>query len=317
MLAFAWSLVVVTLLWTSTTVSSLSPHAVRTKAAHSVSKGERRAHERAANAREVCSGCRRPATLCVCDDMPETLISTATRILILQHPTERRKKNFSTVPLVRLVLKHVTVKVGYSFTIEDLALVQQELEEGRKPLLLYPGTNAISLDDGESSSLLSLDSSNMNGDTENNGRLLVVLDGTWNEAKRMARASPTILEACQQVQFTATCNPSIYNDIREEPEPHCVSTAEAVTRALLLLENKSDSVVLVEKYLQAVLQRHVDLHLVNAQLNKQRSGNAEIKNYKRNKRLREIEHELFLKDSSSVSKGTTLDQDVIDKVVGS
>ena len=36
-------------------------------------------------------------------------------VLVLQHPNEHRKKNVSTVPLMPLVLRHFTKKVGYTF----------------------------------------------------------------------------------------------------------------------------------------------------------------------------------------------------------
>ena len=122
---------------------------LRAKIAHGVAKGERRARERLAQPRPVCPHCSRPPILCVCNVLPSDKISTATKILILQHPNEFRKRNLSTVPLIRLVLQNVQVLVGYSFhqDLKDLAPIQQALHAGIQPLLLYPGEDATSLDD--------------------------------------------------------------------------------------------------------------------------------------------------------------------------
>jgi len=118
----------------------------KTKIASSVAKTERREIERARVGREICQRCIRPPELCVCESLPEQLIDTSTTILILQHPRERRRKSLSTVPLMPLVIKKCIVKTGYNFTPDELDLVTDCIDSGQKPLLLFPGTDAISLD---------------------------------------------------------------------------------------------------------------------------------------------------------------------------
>ena len=120
---------------------------MKTKIASSVAKTERREVERSRVGRPVCDKCSRHPELCVCTSLPDQLIDTSTSILILQHPRERRRKSLSTVPLMPLVLKKCTVKTAYRFIPENLDLVTECLERGQKPLLLFPGPNAISLDD--------------------------------------------------------------------------------------------------------------------------------------------------------------------------
>ena len=121
-----------------------------TKIASSVAKTERRNVERSRVAREVCDRCSRPPPLCVCEALPESLVDVSTDVLILQHPRERRRKSLSTVPLMPLVIEKCTIKVGYCFLPEELDLIAECLERGQKPLLLFPGPGAISLDDEES-----------------------------------------------------------------------------------------------------------------------------------------------------------------------
>ena len=237
------------------------------------------------------------------DDAP---LVTDTRILILQHPNERRRKNLSTVPLLRLVLKHVTVKVGYEFTLDDLP-TSTAAGVTTTPLLLYPGENAISLDEnGSDSSLLqtiptldrqaSREHCSFNAKNAPPPFLLIAIDGTWSEAKRMARSSPTLLEACQKVQFTRDASDDcIYDAVRREPAGHCLSTLEAVAQALARLEPPgTTAAATAQRTLRAVVQRHVDRHLINADICAARSaGKAAKKLYEKNKRRREIELELF------------------------
>ena len=119
---------------------------MKTKIASSVAKTERREVERSRVAREICNRCIRPPELCVCQSLPEELINTSTTVLILQHPRERRRRSLSTVPLMPLVLKKCEVKSGYRFTPLQLDLVTEWLDKGQKPLLLFPGPSALSLD---------------------------------------------------------------------------------------------------------------------------------------------------------------------------
>jgi DTW domain-containing protein YfiP len=98
----------------ATVVSAYEPH-LRAKIASSITKGERRAQERATNSRrELCGHCRRPPVQCVCSSLPtQELSQLQTEVLILQHPAEFRRKTFSTVPLIRLVLERVQICVGH------------------------------------------------------------------------------------------------------------------------------------------------------------------------------------------------------------
>ena len=125
---------------------------MKTKIASSVAKTERREIERARVGREICQRCIRPPELCVCESLPDQLIDTSTTILILQHPRERRRKSLSTVPLMPLVIKNCIVKTGYNFTPDRLDLVTDCIDSGQKPLLLFPGVDAISLDDDRAGS---------------------------------------------------------------------------------------------------------------------------------------------------------------------
>ena len=64
-------------------------------------------------------------------------------------------------------------------------------------------------------------------------RTLVVVDGTWNNARKLVARS-SLIAALPRIGFTPA-RPSNYR-IRREPAPHCVSTIEAVAHVLDALD---------------------------------------------------------------------------------
>eukprot|EP00536_Pseudo-nitzschia_multiseries_P019270 jgi/Psemu1/231819/e_gw1.4271.1.1 len=225
---------------TTSTANANPPQHFRDKIAHSIAKGERRARERSHRTlRTVCPGCARPFNLCLCDVfVPPSELLTGTNIVVLQHPNEFRKKHTSTVPLLKLVLgtEHVRVKVGYEFTREDVlfgsssnASNQDQAESNGSPSSVVVGNTE------PSTTTPSVTTTNTT-DAKTERTTLVLIDGTWSEAKRIIRKSPEVLEACQMVHKTGGTSRSIYNAMRREPDDHCLSTLEACGAALSLLE---------------------------------------------------------------------------------
>ena len=249
-----------------------------------VIKEEKRKNERAAVSRPTCPRCVRPQALCVCRALPDKKIITDTHVWILQHPNEFRKRNWSTVPLLKMLLENVTVKVGYTFDYDDLwgntlATVDDRDHQNPTPLLLFPGPDAIDLDNlstdadivealistaKSETKLVNQTSSSLAQTMSNDGiQVLVLVDGTWSQAKRMLRESPTLVDRCTLVQFSDENQTSIYNAVRQEPKAHCLSTLEACAKALQFLENDQRKVDTLE-YLQRTLEAHVSAHLQNA-----------------------------------------------------
>lgn len=237
-----------------------------------VSKSERRENQRDTTPRQLCDRCSRPPSICFCQELPPNgPIITATEVLILQHPSEFRRKTISTTPLLPLVLSRCSIRVGYSFdNLQDLPPVTAALSRGQRPLLLFPGEDAVSLDDGITPNLLdqtttfrdvsdtdSSSATNPSSSSSYCSNLLIILDGTWSQAKKMARESPSLLACCQKVQFTNRGD-SIYGAIRTQPEEHCLSTLECCAQALLHLEPDSDKAHTAVSHLNSVLRTLVD-----------------------------------------------------------
>ena len=259
------------------------------KIASSVAKTERREVERRRGARITCDRCARPPDLCVCESLPDRLISTSTTVLVLQHPRERRRKSLSTVPLMPLVLDRIQVKVGFDFVVDDLDLVKDCLESGRKPLLLFPGKEAISLDDEDREEAIQR--------LQSEEQLLVVLDGTWSEARGMYIRSQALMNECQQVQFESETDSIYPDDLRKEPQRHCVSTLESCAQALMLLEPSKPCASEAKKYLESSMQCMVDKRMqVSRERNREpRFERASSRIYAKNKRKHELKKVLFSK----------------------
>lgn len=163
--------------------------------------------------RSVCSGCSRPSVVCICASVRR--ISTQTRVVILQHPRESDVP-INTARLVELQLeraeRHVAIKLA------EVPLLQARLHDPAAPaVLLYPGPDAQDLAASPPPGPVTL----------------VVLDGTWWQAKKLFQQNP---ELAQLPRYSLSPSaPSRYR-IRREPALHCISTIEAIGEALSLLE---------------------------------------------------------------------------------
>src|SRR3954463_1502143 len=159
--------------------------------------------------------CRRPASVCYCDALPR--IDTATRVVILQHPRERDMP-IGTARMASLCLPEAELHVGVRWG-DSAPLAQALRDPARPPILLYPGPGARDI----------------LRDPPPGPVTLVVVDGTWSQAKTVVRDNP-VLQALPRYAF-ATPEPSEYR-IRREPRAEYVSTIEALMHVLGALEGE-------------------------------------------------------------------------------
>jgi len=167
--------------------------------------------------RQVCGRCRRPTSVCYCAALPA--LDTATRIVILQHPRERAMP-IGTAHMATLCLPRATLHVGIDWSAHT-PLAAALADPTHPPILLYPGPGARDI-------LL---------DPPPTPVTLVVVDGTWSQARSVVRDNP-ILRALPRYAF-APPEPSQYR-IRREPSAECVSTIEALMHVLGVLERDPD-----------------------------------------------------------------------------
>ena len=156
-----------------------------------------------------CLGCFRPHRDCYCAAIPR--IDNQTEILILQHRRERFHP-FNTARMVRRALRNA------SLVSDHIPGLAARLAIGSRAGLLYPGPNAELL---------------ANVPANERPRQLIVIDGTWHQAKTLVRDIPA-LQDVPRYQI-APHEPSRYR-IRREPSAMLLSTVEATVAALRLLE---------------------------------------------------------------------------------
>jgi DTW domain-containing protein YfiP len=161
----------------------------------------------------MCSRCRRAQSVCYCDKL--TQLPTKTKVVILQHPRERDKA-IGTARMASLCLPDSELHVGVRWD-EHPGLAGALADESRPAALLFPGPGAKDILTERPPGPITL----------------VVVDGTWSQAKTVVRDNP-ILQALPRYAF-ATPEPSQYR-IRKEPNDQFVSTIEALMHVLGVLE---------------------------------------------------------------------------------
>ncbi|MFL5308402.1 MAG: tRNA-uridine aminocarboxypropyltransferase [Polyangia bacterium] len=166
--------------------------------------------------RAVCDRCRRPASVCFCAHLVS--LETRTRVLLLQHPRERRTP-IGTARLAHLCLPGSELHVGVEFDEHPgvLAALAAAEAAGRPAHLLFPGPRSVDLAEAKLDGPITL----------------VVVDGTWWQARKLVKSNAR-LAALPQLRFTPPA-PSRYR-IRREPAEDYVATVEALAHVLGALE---------------------------------------------------------------------------------
>jgi DTW domain-containing protein YfiP len=170
--------------------------------------------------RETCYRCFWPRPLCWCSSIAP--IATRTRFVLLMHPKEFKQEKAGTGRLTHLCLANSEIRVGVEFD-RDAALQALIADPENYVALLYPGPQAQNLSRGDLAPA-----------SLGNRRLVVlVLDATWSCARKMLKLSPS-LQRLPRIMFTPSA-PSRFV-IKQQPQPGCLSTLEAVHETLLALE---------------------------------------------------------------------------------
>ena len=176
-----------------------------------------------------CEGCGLRETACLCGDIQARPVRT--RVVLITHHAERRKST-NTGRLVALALQGAEVRVRGELD----ASPRPPLPEGRRLLLFpHPEARALSADDARGEPVV-----------------LLVPDGTWNQARRILRRDADA-QGAEPVMLPPGA-PSRYG-LRRAPREGTVLTLEAVARALAVLEADGAE---IERGLTAILDAFVD-----------------------------------------------------------
>ncbi|QQO11775.1 DTW domain-containing protein [Bradyrhizobium diazoefficiens] len=200
-----------------------------------------------------CPHCQKPMPLCICDSV--TQIKNRLSLLILQHPQEQDR----ALGTARLLAKHfedATVRVGLSWPSLSKAL-GRPVENASHWAVLYLGSaRAADLDaEGEIVAL------SRKGEVAENQRAIlgklegvVLLDGTWSQAKALWWRNPWMLK-CQRVILNPA-HPSRYGRLRKEPRKDGLSTIEAAATILAGLERRPDIADTLHASFERLLTRY-------------------------------------------------------------
>lgn len=205
--------------------------------------------------RTLCGRCSRPITpvsYCMCSSFLPTKLTTNTKIWIMQHPLERKRtrlKQTAWYAVQNFAQCELLVHRDFNKLPNFLNAVSQ------RTVLLFPTETSVSL----STYLQSLPATDNQAAEEQgsrsiNSRLsgshvknLVILDGTWKQAKALYRWNEALFSS-ETVSCCHLENVKGMFTVRRPPTRHrkqnCyVSTYEAIVLAMSLIEHFSQETI--------------------------------------------------------------------------
>jgi len=210
-----------------------------------------------------CPHCLKVLPLCICDSV--TPINNRISILILQHPQEQ-DRTLGTARLTALHFKNAVVRVGLSWPSLAKALGRPVANPAHWAVLYLGSARVADLQaDHEVVAL------NRKGEMAENQRAaldaiegIVLLDGTWSQAKALWWRNPWMLK-CQRVILNPA-RPSRYGRLRREPRRDSLSTLEAAAMVLASLEGRPDVATTLHVSFERMLARYREVQAATPEL---------------------------------------------------
>jgi DTW domain-containing protein len=179
------------------------------------------------NSSARCARCKLHPALCLCAHLSPMTLRTRVEVVIHQRETVRSS---NTAQLVPLTLTECGLWVhGLPFAPLDLSPLH---DPSRAAFVLFPSPDSLTLEDA----------ARVAGERPLS---LVVVDGSWRQARRMLRRLDG-LRGLPFVTLPAGGDPSRYAQ-RRQTDPSHLSTFEAIARALGVLEGPE-----VQRTLEAI-----------------------------------------------------------------
>lgn len=183
---------------------------------------------------DSCERCGKPLAVCVCAEV--TPQPTRLRVVVLQHPQEPDVL-LGSAKLATLGLERGALKVGLSWP--NLSKAVGDAAEPSRWAVVHLGgkesSRAIEPAPGKASALVdrhgaaTVDPAQLEG--------VIVLDGTWSQAKTLWWRNAWLLKL-NRIVLSPT-KPSAYGKLRREPRRECLSTLEAIGLTLTELGEPS------------------------------------------------------------------------------
>jgi DTW domain-containing protein YfiP len=201
----------------------------------------------------ACRDCSKPLDVCVCARLD--VFSTRLNVLILQHPQEQDFL-LGSARLLEMSLNRARRVVGLSW-----GALHDAWGDSAAPgqwAVLYPSSLPRELTPAEERAPWVL----MGGRGQPLQAAqccgLVVLDGTWSQAKALWWRNPWLLRLGRML--VRPQSPSIYGKLRKEPRRNYVSTLEAVGASLTALGEDGSVEAGMRRAFRTMVQRVRDHH---------------------------------------------------------
>jgi len=204
------------------------------------------------SAEEICQKCLKPRSLCVCDEVVP--IDNRVALLVLQHPQEQ-DKTLGTARLTVQSLTNAVFRIGLSWP--SLAKALGRPAEPRHWAVVYLGATRpadfppgreIAVFDKKGEAVADQDAAL----AEVKG--IIVLDGTWSQAKTLWWRNPWVLKA-KRIALKPR-RPSLYGRLRREPRREGLSTLEASALVLARLEDRPEIEAALTRTFARMLDRY-------------------------------------------------------------
>jgi len=199
-----------------------------------------------------CEACGRVYPYCVCEHT--TPLKAKTKILILQHPQEPGV-DIGTAPILRASFPGTVLRTGLSWPNFKRALGREDVEHRRWGVLYLGSVRVEELP--KDRALFVVDKKG--APREDQDKVIrelegiVVLDGTWSQAKTLWWRNAWLLKLPRLV--IRSSRRSLYDQIRKEPRHGCLSTVETVGEVLQALERREDIQPALDKPLTELIGR--------------------------------------------------------------
>jgi DTW domain-containing protein YfiP len=154
-------------------------------------------------------------------------------VLILQHPQEPDHEIGSAL-LTHLALPNSTLKIGLSWRNLGAALGKEKVDPSRW-MVLYLGSGVKGV---AQKPLQFVSKQGAPIEAAKNIEGVVVLDGTWSQAKSLWWRNAWLLKLRRAILTPQ--HKSLYRELRKEPRKECLSTIESVAEILEALGEKKE-----------------------------------------------------------------------------
>jgi DTW domain-containing protein YfiP len=210
-----------------------------------------------------CPQCRKPMPLCICESV--TPMESRISLLILQHPQEQDRA-LGTAWLAALHFKNPVVKIGLSWPSLAKALGRPVADPARWAVLYLGSAKVSELDTDADIVALT-----RKGEASDHQRAIlsaiegvVLLDGTWSQAKALWWRNPWMLK-CQRVILNPK-HPSRYGALRREPRRDGLSTIEAAGMLISALERRPEIAATLNASFERMLARFREVQRTSPEL---------------------------------------------------